>query len=725
MPSAAPAAARSARSQPQPPSLEKAARECDSLFSRRFYEMAHATLDDLGGDESPDPRVSYLAACCHLGNLRFGKAAHVLAHTRETLEKHPQSRVILAGTVFENLPQAISLLLGAIERQQAPMLKVSPFDFAKSPSEAKLHLTGGDKASMGRPIDPRPEYRAGSLVKAEAASGGPPRMPMPPRLSEPIRIRTGDIQIIGEPIRIVTEPIVIRDREISSITAPAAPSAPSSAARQAAARQAARAAQYPRGERSDAASLEDKAKILERIRTAMRTQGGQVQALAVAQQAVARYPQSASVREAYAQVLEAVGRNDQAAHTYLAAAHLALSDPQRRGRLEHCLQRACALGAEDIGFLRDALAAAQRAGLSEIEKEVLGHLLRLDDAISDPLQRGVWLRRLKAIDPANPLLQSAQGRTELASGLPVFQSPVSTTGGQGGGMGGELGGGVSFDGSQTSATPISSGLDQQIPEWQGGQSAQGALGAPAYAPPSSFAPTAPAKPGAAPPAQPSWPAVSPPGSMPSGPAAGPGPMPSMGGSFSAPAALPAPPAPPAAAPSAPFAAVKPPQAASRGTAKRTFPCFYCGKPVSYSQDTCPSCKNQQPAFLLERARQALSTPPFPDADGGLNADADANTTTTSGKKSPFEAFPLPRPKPRSSDEKSKEAPEAIAKIIPAFFLLFAGLATGSSIMCIISFFFAGSAAKSPNAGPGIKAVTIVLRILAAIGFISGFGRGIP
>lgn len=678
--------------------FEKAVWECETLMQRGCAELALASLDTAGGEGSPDPRIQYLAACCHLACLRYGKAKDLLARARAGLEAHPQWKAAFAGTPFARLDEAIALLEPPLVNEAMPALLASPIEFLRNPAPKWLQIAGRAGAGVGRISQPLKFYRAPSLVAQEGRMAeGPPRIPPPPKLTEPIQIRDDSIRIIAEPIQIVTEAIQIRTYEtVTSTPGGAAAALPPPPQRP-------RVSASVEGVVSRLAhKLQDKRAALEMIQGLMA--GGQVkEALVLAQQATARFPQSATVRETYARILDHQGKAQQAASAYLATAHIALSSPERRGRVERSLLRAVQLAPGDLGLLRDVLATARRAGLVSVEKSALETLLRLESSISDPMVREVWRRRLHQIDPGNEMAHSAEsaGRS--------FARPAAW---------GDAGGPPSA-GAPSTPAPTASPMSV----WSAEGSA--VISVPDYepiGPPPMMADTAP------PPAESTAPAALAPPAVSAAPAAAPAPpfvpavkppetekekKPAWPGKASAspaappkPAVAPAPPweavRPPAAAPPISPAAPAPPLAAP-GLEGASFPCFYCGDRMPAGEEKCPKCGHQQPRFLREgRAAPpaAAGSPDFLSA----RERARAEEIRRAGKAQP-----------------KSDANQVI--MIIALLLTVFGWVFGSSVLCFIALGIASGVKKSPSASPGLKTFASVLKFFAGIGCVLGLFRG--
>lgn len=701
--------------------------EWESMYSRGFYETAQATLEPLGGCQSNDPRIAFLAACTAIRRLQYGPARDALIHAREAIRSYPQFLQILPNTAFARLPNAIDLLLATIEEGLMPDLRVSPVEFLRDPKRASLQLVGSTGGEVGRYMAPRPTYQARSLAAAQQSMQAPPRVPAIPTLREPIVIRDDSIVIRDETIVIRDDSIVIRSDQPD--TAEGRTAAQASAVALAHDRQ--RAHQL----RQDIAGvLTDKARALEAIQNYLRS-GETASALKMAQQAVGRFSQSASVRESLARVQETLGLRDKAARTYLAAAHLAADGRSRQGTLERCLQQAVLLAGDNLIVLREVLAAAQRFDIKPVMRTALERLLSLEPSISDPIQCQTWARQLERLDPANPLIRSTREsvdrfeRVAPAAGtdesireanarLEVLEDRD------------ELGGmapiaGVEIASSKSSPAPHVNAPLRELPPLEHQPSISATIpGSPATPPPF---PAPPPRPAPAPPAsqtpgqtrpvappRPGTGAPPVPQARPGQPSAPPPVAPSpTGRALPQPSVRPAPP-PSWTAPAPPAPAdtrTRPPSSPPIIGPQATYPCFYCGQPVPWTEATCPACNHQQPAFLQRKAREARMAP--------------SAGQTAPGQRRP-DGFREPMSPLTRGAKDTQRADNMKAMTVVAAFMAFFGFIVGSSVICVGAFLLATQLEKMQKSegkppAPGVK----LLKIASVIGIAQGLFRGSP
>lgn len=626
------------------PNLAQTLKNWDEFHQRGFHELAYNTIVDAGGAESQDPRVVFLAACSHLMRLRHTEAQQALQRVVQLLDQTPQAERYLAGTEFARMIEATTILLDALTQGLMPSFQVTPRDFLHAPKLSKLNVLGAESGTMGHAMAAPRLYQAPSLTSAIQAKDEPPRISRIPSLIEPIQIRTESISIITEPITILTE----TSEELKSDKS-ARPR---------------RVAETELARQKFEDALAVKAKALETIRELLNA-GQNAQALALANQAVGRHPQSASIREALAMTLEAAGRKEQAARAYLAAARLIHSTQAREGRLERCLRQANRLAGDNLTILREIHSAAQGTAMTGVEQETLERLLQAPDSTRDAIQREGWLRRLETLAPNHPLLaewsaEAPEGRT-YSSQLP--EQPTY---------------------SSSSGTPSPTELFSS--RWPGAtqtptQSAEPPAPGPSALPGLSGS----ALPGPLAPAPPSWQPPDP------SPVAPPPPQTIRQAA--------APPPPVVAPPQTARPAARPPQQ------EANYPCFYCGLPVGHSQATCPHCSRQQPAFLRNR-------PPLTTPSSKTDTDWQAQHPVTS-RSAP------------TTETKTHDTPETFKFLLGlSLFLVFIGWMGGSSVFSLGGFLMANKAKNTePGKEAGMKALLQIIKIAGVIGFLMGLSRG--
>lgn len=624
------------------PSLTQVLKTWEEFHQRGFHELAYNTVADLGGTESRDPRVVYMAGSSHLMRLRHTDARQAFQKVIQLLEQTPQAERYLEGTEFARMIEATTILLDALTQGLMPSLQVNPRDFLRDPQLSKINVLGTESGTMGHALAVPRLYQAPSIAAALGAYDIPPQVARIPSLIEPIQIRTEPISILTEPITIITEgPEQIKsDRSVRPR----------------------RVAETALARKRFEDALAVKAKALETIRELLNT-GQTAQALALANQAVGRHPQSASIREALAMTLEAAGRKEQAARAYLAAARLIHSTQAREGRLERCLRQANRLAGENLTILQEVKSAAQGTAMTGVEQETIERLLQAPGSHRDAIRREGWLRRLETFAPNHPLLE--EWNTEVPEGRThTIQLPEQPT-----------------YSSVPGAPPPSELFSSR---WPGAMQTS----SPSQEPPVPVFPEPPAQvlPQSSPPESPVWQ----PPQLPARPPVAP-----VAPQISRPTA-----APPAVSTSS----VAPRPAAPPPRNEASYPCFYCGLPVGYSQTTCPQCNRQQPAFLRNRQAQ---TPASPQSADNWQAQ---------------HAIPKTTEIPKAQTPGSSESFRFMLAVSLVF--VFIGWTMGSSVFSLGGFLVAKSMSKAEEGKEaGMKSLVQLIKIAGIIGFLMGLFRG--
>lgn len=624
------------------PNLNQVLKNWEEFHQRGFHELAYNSVVGAGGVESQDPRVVFLAACSHLMRLRHTDAQQALQRVVQLLDQTPQAERYLAGTEFARMIEATTILLDALTQGLMPALQVTPRDFLRDPQLSKINVLGAESGTMGHALAAPRLYQAPSIAAALGANDVPPQVARIPSLIEPIQIRTEPISILTEPITIITEGSeqIKSDRSVRPR----------------------RVAETALARKRFEDALAVKAKALETIRELLNA-GQSAQALALANQAVGRHPQSASIREALAMTLEAAGRKEQAARAYLAAARLIHSTQAREGRLERCLRQANRLAGENLTILQEVKSAAQGTAMTGVEQETIERLLQAPGSHRDAIRREGWLRRLETFAPNHPLLE--EWNTEVPEGrTPTTQLPEQPT-----------------YSSVPGAPPPSELFSSR---WPGAMQTS----SPSQEPPAPVFPEPPAQ-------------VLPQSSLPESPVWQPPQSPAR------PPVAPVAPqiAPPTAAPpavSTPSVAPRPAAPPPRNEA--TYPCFYCGLPVGISQFTCPQCNRQQPAFLRNRQAQTSSPP---------RSAEDRQTQQT---------HPQVERVPKAAPSNTGEVFKFMLGV--SLVLVFLGWTMGSSVFSLGGFLVANQMKKAEEGRePQMKALIQIVKIAAIIGFLMGLTRG--